>query len=384
MNGNDEMYMQRAIELAKRGIGSTAPNPAVGCVLVKDGQIIGEGYHQQAGGPHAEVFALRHAAANAKDATAYVTLEPCSHYGRTPPCALGLIDAGVRRVVVAMRDPNPLVSGRGLVMLRDAGIRVDEGVLESEARQLNPEFLFKMQHQRPLVRLKIASSLDGAVALANGQSQWLTGDAARADVQAYRARSCAILSTAETVKMDKATLTVRREDLTRLDNGELRQPLRIILDRRCRLTGAEPLFHTGGDIVLVHCGEPASWPALELPKDCPRKVSRWRIGLDAVGQLDLAELFIKLRGEKLNSIFVEAGSKLASSLWQQQLVDELIVYQAPILLGESAKPLLDIGMLKQLDQAPRWQWQEASVIGADVRLVARLTIDLEPPRLLEP
>lgn len=375
---DDAYFMQRAIALAAKGIGSTAPNPAVGCVVVKDGLIVGEGYHQQAGGPHAEVFALRQAKEQAQGATAYVTLEPCSHYGRTPPCALGLIEAGVTRVVAAMTDPNPLVAGRGLALLQDAGISVTSGLLAEQAQQLNPEFLFKMQQQRPLVRLKLAASLDGAVALANGQSQWLTGEAARADVQAYRARSCAILSTAETVKTDKATLTVRRDDLNRLASGELRQPLRVILDRRCRLTGHEPLFYTGGDIVLVHCGEPGSWPDLELPSELPRQVQRWRIGLDEVGQLDLHELFKRLSQEKLNSIFVEAGSKLASSMWHAKLIDELIVYQAPVLLGAGAKPLLTVPTLTELASAPRWQWQDVCLIGGDVRMVARLLATPKP------
>lgn len=369
---DDVYFMQRAIELAAKGIGSTAPNPAVGCVIVKDGVIVGEGYHQQAGGPHAEVFALRQAKEQAQGATAYVTLEPCSHYGRTPPCALGLIEAGVTRVVAAITDPNPLVAGRGLALLQDAGIMVTSGLLAEQASQLNPEFLFKMQQQRSLVRLKLASSLDGAVALANGQSQWLTGELARADVQAYRARSCAILSTAETVKMDKATLTVRRDDLNRLASGELRQPLRIILDRRCRLTGHEPLFHSGGDLVLIHCGEASSWPDLELPSELPRNVQRWRVGLDDVGQLDLHELFKRLANEKLNSIFVEAGSKLASSMWHAKLIDELIVYQAPVLLGAGAKPLLALPAFTELASAPRWQWQDVRLMGGDVRLVARL------------
>lgn len=377
-SAQDLEFMRRALMLASQGVGSTAPNPAVGCVIVKQGMIVGEGFHRQAGGPHAEVFALRQAGSQAAGATAYVTLEPCSHYGRTPPCALALVEAGVVRVVVAMTDPNPLVAGRGVAMLQQAGVAVEVGLLASEASELNPEFLFKMQQQRPLVRLKIACSLDGAVALASGESQWITGDAARADVQAYRARSCAIVSTAETVKTDKATLTVRRDDLARLDNGELRQPLRIILDRRCRLTGTEPLFQTGGDIILVHCGEPDSWPALEVAANTTVNVTRWRIGLDDAGQLDVVELFAKLTAEKLNSILVEAGSKLASSLWRATLVDELVVYQAPVLLGSSAKPLLDIGVIAHLTQAPRWQWQQVTLIGADVRLVARLCGDSSP------
>lgn len=393
----DQAFMQRAIALAQQGVGSTAPNPAVGCVIVQDGHIIGEGFHRQAGGPHAEVFALRQAAEAAKGATAYVTLEPCSHFGRTPPCANALIAAGIARVVVAMIDPNPQVAGRGIAMLQQAGIAVTTGVCASDARQLNPEFLFKMEQQRPLVRLKLACSLDGAVALASGESQWLTGPQAREDVQLWRSRSCAILSTAETVKTDKATLTVRSTVVNPLPNGLLRQPLRIILDRRCRLSGAEPLFQTGGDLLLIHCGEPASWPELELPADArliseehqsahspstaeattnaavvSRQVRRWRIGLDEVGQLDLPALFAKLRGEKLNSIWVEAGARLATSLWQLQLADELLVYQAPLLLGLGAQPLLRLPAPAALAQASRWHWQQAVLLGPDVRLYAKL------------
>lgn len=393
----DQQYMQRAIVLAQQGVGSTPPNPAVGCVIVQNGQIIGEGFHRQAGGPHAEVFALRQAADAAKGATAYVTLEPCSHFGRTPPCANALIAAGISRVVVAMTDPNPQVAGRGIAMLQQAGIAVTTGVCASDARQLNPEFLFKMEQQRPLVRLKLACSLDGAVALASGESQWLTGPQAREDVQLWRARSCAILSTAETVKTDKATLTVRSTAVNPLPNGLLRQPLRIILDRRCRLSGAEPLFQTGGDLLLIHCGEPTSWPELELPADAQfvceqqqsthlptaaeatttvaavsRQVRRWRIGLDEVGQLDLPALFAKLRDEKINSIWVEAGARLATSLWQLQLVDELLVYQAPLLLGLGAQPLLRLPAPTSLAQASRWHWQQAVLLGPDVRLYAKL------------
>lgn len=373
----DQQFMLEAIALATAGMYTTAPNPAVGCVIVQQGQVVGRGFHRQAGGPHAEVFALREAGAAAKGATAYVTLEPCSHFGRTPPCANALIEAGVSRVVVAMTDPNPAVAGRGLAMLKAAGITVTEQVCSAQARALNPEFLFRMEHGRPLVRLKLAASLDGAVALASGESQWLTGPAARDDVQHWRARSCAILSTAETVKADRASLTVRLETINTLADGHRRQPLRIILDRRCRLSGAEPLFQTGGDILLIHCGEPDSWPALELNETAQsaRQIRRWQIGLDAVGQLDLTALWAALRSEKLNSIWVEAGARLATSLWQVQLVDELIVYQAPLLLGQGALPLMQLPALSSLSAAPRWCWHDATLIGPDVRLIARLSDD---------
>lgn len=377
----DQQFMRQAIALAAQGRYTTAPNPAVGCVIVQNNQVVGRGFHRQAGGPHAEVFALRQAGAAARGATAYVTLEPCSHFGRTPPCANALIEAGISRVVVAMTDPNPTVAGRGIALLRAAGIVVNENVCADEARALNPEFLFRMEQGRPLLRLKLAASLDGAVALANGESQWLTSAPARHDVQRWRARSCAILSTAETVKTDKATLTVRLAEIEQLEDGNQRQPLRIILDRRCRLTGNEPLFQTGGDICLIHCGEPDSWPTLELSDavTSARRIERRRIGLDVVGQLDLAELLTSFRHDKINSIWVEVGARLATSLWMAELVDELFVYQAPLLLGQGAQPLLQLPALSSLAQAPRWQWQEATLIGPDVRLIARLARDADEP-----
>ena len=370
---SDHQFMQRAIDLAALGCYTTAPNPNVGCVIVRDDVVVGEGYHRQAGGPHAEVFALRQAGGAAKGATAYVTLEPCSHFGRTPPCADALIAAGLRRVVVAMQDPNPKVSGTGVGRLRAAGIQVDVGLLETQAEALNPGFLHKMRSQLPYVRLKLACSTDGKVALANGQSQWLTGVDAREDVQRWRAQSCAILSTAETVKADKAILNVRSAAITCLENGAIRQPLRVILDRRCRLTGHEPLFQQGGDILLCHAGPAEEWPEL-APAQVPgaRQIMRVRLGLDDVGQFDLDELLRMLGSRQLNSLWVEAGSILATSFWQRQLIDEFVLYQAPMLLGADALPMLQAGGLNQLAQAPRWQWQDVRLIGADLRLTALL------------
>lgn len=368
---SDAVYMQQALALALQGEGTTPPNPMVGCVIVKDGVVVGRGFHQQAGGPHAEVFALREAGELARGATAYVTLEPCSHFGRTPPCADALIAAGLKRVVVAMQDPNPQVAGQGLARLQQAGIDVEVGVEQAKAEALNREFLFRMQHQKPLVRLKLAASVDGGVALANGQSQWLTGDAARQDVQRWRARSCAILSTAQTVKADRASLTVRDELLPKLADGTLRQPIRIILDRRCRLTGDEPLFAQGGPVWLIHAGDPATWPALS--EQVRVEVNRIRISLDDVGKLCLPSLFVWLSHQKLNSIWVEAGSQLATALWQAQLVDELWLYQAPMLLGQQALPMMQLGPWTSLGDTPRWCWHEVTLIGQDVRLIARIT-----------
>lgn len=367
----DHQYMQQALQLAAQGCFTTAPNPNVGCVIVKEGQVIGTGFHRQAGGPHAEVFALREAGELARGATAYVTLEPCSHFGRTPPCADALVAAGLARVVVAMQDPNPEVAGRGLSRLQAAGIQVQTGLLEAEARALNPAFLHKMEQGRPYIFLKMAVSTDGKVALGNGESQWLTGPEARQDVQFGRGRACAILSTAQTVKTDRALLTVRAEQIPALEQGGLRQPLRIILDRRCRLTGAEPLFQQGGDILLVHAGPEEDWPALEPCQG--RLVERVRLGLDVAGQLDICALVDLLSARKLNSIWVEAGSKLATSFWREQLIDELVLYQAPVLLGDGAKPMLELPELTRLSDAPRWHWHHVVQLGADLKMLAYLS-----------
>ena len=372
---SDHQFMQRALELAALGRFTTSPNPNVGAVVVKDGVIVGEGYHQQAGGPHAEVFALRQAGEKAKGATCYVTLEPCSHYGRTPPCALALIDAGVSRVVLAMTDPNPQVSGRGIALLQNAGIEVASGLLENEARALNPGFLHKMLHQRPYVQLKLAASIDGRTALKNGASKWLTGSQARQDVQLLRAQSCAILSTAETVLCDAALLNVRAPEVTPLENGSIRQPLRIILDRHCRLTGQEPLFLQGGDIILLHqaqAREDDHWPLLQLPESAPLKVQRHALVLAADGHFDLNAVIAFIATLPVNVLWVEAGAKLASSLWQQQLVDELVLYQAPVLLGPDARPMLEFTELTEMNQAPRLNWFDIQQFGVDLRLRAKV------------
>lgn len=360
--------MQRALTLAANGRFTTPPNPNVGAVVVKEGQVVGEGYHRQAGGPHAEVFALKQAGDLARGSTCYVTLEPCSHYGRTPPCALALISAGVERVVVAMLDPNPLVAGKGIRLLQDAGIVVETGLMQAEAIALNPGFLHKMQYHRPLVRLKLAASVDGAIALANGQSKWITGSAAREDVQLQRAESCAILSTAQTVLADDARLNVRSSAVTPLENGLLRQPLRVILDRQGLLTGTESLFQTGGDILLVHQA------GLQLPEISTKEINVQRIELPVTDQhrFDLDALLELLATKSINILWVEAGGQLASQFWNQQLIDELVLYQAPMLLGQQAHPMLQLPELSDISLAPRWQWQDVCKIGDDLRLIARI------------
>ena len=361
---SDLMWMDRALALAARGRFTTAPNPNVGCVLIRDGELVGEGWHQKAGEPHAEVHALRAAGEQARGATAYVTLEPCSHYGRTPPCALALVDAGIRRVVVAMTDPNPLVAGRGLEILRTAGIEVLCGVREAEAKALNPGFIKRMQTGLPWVRVKLAASLDGRTALANGQSQWITGPAARADVQAWRARSSAILSGADTVLLDNPSLNVRWHELPSEIQAEypqsaVRQPVRILVDSRQRLRSESRLFSLPGFVWLARTQAEGLWPD---------NTEQLLLPLAESGKLDLQALLCELGTRGINEIWVEAGRQLAGALVSQQWVDELILYLAPKLLGEGAQGLLALPELESLAQAPLFSLREACQIGDDLRL----------------
>jgi diaminohydroxyphosphoribosylaminopyrimidine deaminase / 5-amino-6-(5-phosphoribosylamino)uracil reductase len=368
---DDSTFMAQALRLAALGRYTTSPNPNVGAVVVKDGAVIGQGYHHQAGGPHAEVFALREAGLVAKGATCYVTLEPCSHEGRTPPCAQALIAAGVARVVVAMRDPNPQVAGRGIELLRAAGIQVDLGLFESQARALNPGFLSRMERKRPYVQLKLAASLDGRTALANGDSKWLTGEAARADVQHFRAQSCAVLSTATTVMADNARLNIRPQQLqqtvTALENGELRQPKRVILDRNGLLKRELAIFNDGGEVLLCVS-------KVENTRQLPNIARQIHCPLDNNAQFDLPALLQHLaQREQINTLWVEAGATLAGTLLQLQLVDELIVYLAPKLLGNSAQPLAVLPQFSMLTQVPQLSWTDVRMVGEDLRLTARLT-----------
>jgi diaminohydroxyphosphoribosylaminopyrimidine deaminase / 5-amino-6-(5-phosphoribosylamino)uracil reductase len=358
------MWMDRALALAALGRFTTTPNPNVGCVLVQANQLVGEGWHRQAGEPHAEVHALRAAGERARGATAYVTLEPCSHYGRTPPCARALVEAGVQRVVVAMKDPNPLVAGRGLEILRTAGIEVLCGVREAEAEALNPGFIKRMQTGLPWVRVKLAASLDGRTALANGQSQWITGPAARADVQVWRARSSAILSGADTVLVDNPSLNVRWHELPAAVQAEypktaLRQPVRVVVDSRQRLQPEARLFSLPGAVWLARHQLQGAWSA---------DTEQLLLPLAQSGKLDLLALLRELGQRGINEVWVEAGRQLAGALVAQQLVDELILYLAPKLLGESAQGLLALPELESLAQAPLFSLREVQPIGDDLRL----------------
>ncbi|GAB7227444.1 bifunctional diaminohydroxyphosphoribosylaminopyrimidine deaminase/5-amino-6-(5-phosphoribosylamino)uracil reductase RibD [Vibrio rotiferianus] len=354
----DFEMMSRALKLAKRGIYTTAPNPNVGCVIVRDGEIVGEGHHHRAGEPHAEVHAMRMAGDKAEGATAYVTLEPCSHFGRTPPCAEGLIKAKVARVICAMEDPNPKVAGRGFQMLRDAGVEVQVGLLESEAIDLNKGFIKFMQTGMPYVQLKMAASLDGQSALNNGQSQWITSPKARQDVQRYRALSGGILSTSKTVIDDNASLNVRWDDLpcsvqTQYSQDEVRQPPRVILDRQSQLNDDLKLFNTDGERIIVSQGGDMA------PE------------LDENGQIDLATTLKAVASEyHINHLWVEAGATLASSLIKANLVDELIVYLAPKLMGSDGRGLIGALGLTEMAQVIDLTITDVRMVGVDIRITA--------------
>lgn len=362
----DQRYMARALELARNGLYSTHPNPRVGCVVVQGTQIVGEGWHARAGEPHAEVYALRQAGAKARGATAYVTLEPCSHHGRTPPCADALINAGVARVVVAMQDPNPQVAGSGLARLQAAGIAVQCGVLEAEARLLNVGFIKRMERGLPLVRVKLAMSLDGRTAMASGESQWITGPAARAAVQRLRARSSIVLTGADTVLADGARLTVRPDELGL--NAELtalamtRPPQRVLVDGRLRVPLSAPFYQVGPALVAT-C---AAASARERFLDDGHQL----LAIPASnGHVDLTKLLQALAARGANEVLVEAGPRLAGAFARQGLVDEFQLFMAAKFLGSSGRPLLDWPLAKMAD-APELKIVEMRAVGDDWRIIA--------------
>ncbi len=364
-SAEDHLYMSRALQLAAQGCFTTSPNPNVGCVIVKNGIIVGEGFHRKAGEPHAEVHALRAAGDNARGATAYVTLEPCSHFGRTPPCADALVAAGVARVVAAMEDPNPQVSGRGMRRLADAGVEVQTGLLQSQAEALNPGFIKRMKTGLPYVRLKLAASLDGRTALANGESQWITSPAARADVQRLRAQNSAILTGADTVLMDDPSLNVRWEQLPASTQAvypaeNVRQPVRIVVDSQCRIKPSARLFSIPGEIWLARANEQGQWPKSVTQVVVPQAES---------GKLDLMQLMQTLALRNVNDLWIEAGASLAGALVSAGLVDELIVYLAPKLMGNTARGLVNLPAFSHMSEVADWQWQDVRKIGDDVRLI---------------
>lgn len=380
----DHECMARALELARRALYTTDPNPRVGCVLAHDSLIIAEGFHARAGDPHAERNALATAGEHARGATAYVTLEPCSHTGRTGPCADALIEAGVARVVAAMEDPNPQVAGSGLQRLRDAGIQVDTGLQEADARALNPGFVLRMSQGRPLIRIKAAASLDGRTAMASGESQWITGPEAREDVQRLRARSSAIVTGIGTVLADRPSYTVRPEQWRHGEyaDGPVRAPLRVILDPALRTPVDSPVVTADGPCLIAHADDPDAAPddrrrALEHAGAELLALPRARAASDPAEPgaaaraerrgLDLHALIAELTRRECNEVLVECGATLAGAFVREALFDELIVYLAPTLLGADARGLLDLPF-DRMDQQIRLQWSDLRRVGDDLRL----------------
>ena len=361
----DRFAMQRALTLAARGLETTDPNPRVGCVIAQRGGVVGEGWHERAGEAHAEVAALRAAGGQAAGASVYLTLEPCSHHGRTPPCVEALIAARVARVVIAVLDPNPLVDGQGVAALRAAGIAVHSGLLEQEAAELNAGFFRRMHHGRPLVRVKLAMSLDGRTALASGESRWITGEAAREDVQRWRARSSAVLTGVGTVLADDPRLDVR---LPPEGGATRRQPLRIVLDTELRTPPQARLFASPGEVlILTGLAAPEDERAADLIARGARLES-----LPLEGRhLSLPAVLDRLGELELNEVLVEAGATLAGELLRQSLADELLLYVGPRLLGPSARALVAMPPLPRLENAPAFVLAETQLIGEDLRLRLR-------------
>jgi len=353
--------MSRAIALTERGRDTATPNPSVGCVIVKEGRVIGEGWHERAGEPHAEVHALKSCTESPEGSTVYVSLEPCAHQGRTPPCADQLVTAKVARVVAAVEDPNPLVHGYGAARLRDAGIRVDIGLLAAEAEEAHRGFLHRMRVGRPWMRIKSAASLDGRIALANGESKWITGEAARRDVHVLRARSCAMLTGIGTVLADDPELTVRNVPCHR-------QPRRVLIDSRLDIPPTAKLLQGEPPIIFTVSGDAAKRKALDA------------LGAEVVsaptdpakpGKTDLAAVARELGARGFNEVTIETGSKLNGSLLSAGVIDEIVLYLAPMLLGDSARGLFSLPEMSTIGQALRPRIVDVRTVGEDLRITAR-------------
>jgi diaminohydroxyphosphoribosylaminopyrimidine deaminase/5-amino-6-(5-phosphoribosylamino)uracil reductase len=361
--GTDVRFMAQALKLARHGLYTTDPNPRVGCVLVRDGEIVGEGWHERAGTAHAEIHALAAAGPRARGATAYVNLEPCSHHGRTPPCADALIDAGVARVVTAMQDPNPEVAGAGLQRLQSAGVEIVNGVLQDQARALNPGFVSRMERQRPYVRVKLAVSLDGRTAMASGESKWITGDAARLDVQRLRARSSAILTGVGTVVADDPSLNVRAFDIGR-------QPLRIVVDANLSMPTDSRMLSLEGVTLIVTASD-----------DGDRSEELVNAGAEVLclasgaGSVNLVALMQHLARREVNEVLVEAGATTCGALLHAGLVDELVIYMAPHLMGTSARGMFSLPGLEEMAQRVPLRIEEVRAMGDDWRIIARPRTD---------
>lgn len=357
-------HMQQAIRLAYKGLYTADPNPSVGCVIVKDDEVVGEGWHRRAGEAHAEVNALMQAGRRAEGATVYVTLEPCSHTGKTPPCADALIDAGVKKVIAAMKDPNPLVAGSGLKKLQDAGIETESGLLEVQARELNPGFIKRMETGRPFVRVKLAMSLDGRTAMASGESQWISGEASRVDVQRLRAESSAILTGIDTVLADDPSMNLRltADQLFGDADEEVRQPKRIVLDTHFRMPADANIGSVAGECVVyttVNVDNKSSYPFIIETCDTQD------------GKIDLQFLMEDLAKKEINLLHVEAGSVLCGALLKNDLVDEIIIYMAPHIMGDGARGLFHLPGLEKMKDRISLNIKDVRSIGNDIRITAQ-------------
>jgi len=360
--------MARAIHLARLGLYTTEPNPRVGCVLVRDGVVVGEGYHRRAGEPHAERNAIAAAGRRARGATAYVTLEPCCHQGKTPPCTDGLLEAGVTRVVAAMGDPNPLVAGNGLEILRETGVEVAVGLLEEEARALNPGFIARMERGLPYVRCKLAASLDGRTAMASGESKWITSEVARRDVQLLRARSSAIVTGIKTLLADDPSMNVRlgADDLPGMDPGErVRQPLRVLVDSRLRTPANARMIGLPGT-TLIACVDQDPIHAMRL-ESAGAKVY---VCPESGGRVDLRSLFQYLARQEINEVLIESGPILAGAALQAGLIDEILLYLAPHLMGDCARGLFRLPGLERMQDRVELAIKDVRMVGRDMRVTA--------------
>jgi len=364
-SADDHRFMARALELARRGLYSTHPNPRVGCVIVKQGRIVGEGYHIRAGGPHAEIHALNAAGEQARGATVYVSLEPCSHHGKTPPCADALVAAEVARVVVAMRDPNPLVAGQGMQRLEAAGIKTDSGLMQAEAERINPGFIKRMTEGLPWVRVKLAMSLDGRTAMASGESQWITGEAARSDVQWLRARSEAVLTGIGTVLADDPSLNVRLDAAEMAMQGEVIQPLRVVLDSELRMPPTARMLGLDGETLII---------TQKVDEEKIAQLEAAGAELKSVtsdnGHPDLIEVLKELARREINEVHVEAGSQLCGALLAQGLADELVLYMAGHIMGDAGKGLFHLPAIRDMAGRMKVRIADIRAVGEDWRITA--------------
>jgi len=362
----DYHYMARAIRLAQNGIYTTDPNPRVGCVIVKNDKVVGEGWHERAGKPHAEINALKIAGSSAEGATAYVSLEPCSHHGRTPPCSEALIQAKLSRVVCAMQDPNPKVAGSGLAQLKAAGVDVVSGLMEAQAQILNPGFIMRMRDGRPLIRTKMAMSMDGRTAMATGESKWITGKDARRDVHLLRARSSAILTGIATVLADDPSLNAR-VDQSINTQSEYLQPTRVVLDSSLSMPPSAKMLSVAGRTIIFTCSNDAA--KIEQLNNCGAEVF---VVDSKKGQVELAAVMSQLAKLEINEVMVEAGARLNGALIEAGLIDELIVYMAPILMGDKALGLFALNSVLNMEQRIALKISDIRPVGDDWRITAKI------------